>query len=78
MAQTKLKEKTEEKSINVCFEELEQLIEEMEDPSQSLEESFEKYKKGVTLIKECSEKIERVEKELRIIEESDNKHEEQA
>ena len=69
MAQTK--EKKEEKSINNYFEEIEKLIGEMEDPSESLEDSFEKYKKGVILIKECSEKIDRVEKELKVLDSSD-------
>ena len=69
MAQTK--EKKEEKSINNYFEEIEKLIGEMEDSSESLEDSFEKYKKGVTLIKECSEKIDRVEKELKVLDSSD-------
>ena len=50
MAQTK--EKKEEKSINNYFGEIVKLIGEREDPAESLEESFEKYKKGVTLIKE--------------------------
>lgn len=65
MAQTK--EKKEEKNINTYFEEIEQLIDEMEDQAISLEDSFEKYKRGVTLIKECSEKIDRVEKELKVL-----------
>lgn len=67
MAQAKTKK--EEKTINTYFEEIEQLIDEMEDPGQSLEDSFDKYKRGVLLIKECSEKIDRVEKELKILEE---------
>lgn len=67
MAQAKAKK--EEKTINTYFEEIEQLIDEMEDPGQSLEDSFDKYKRGVLLIKECSEKIDRVEKELKILEE---------
>ncbi len=70
MAQAKAKK--EEKTINTYFEEIEQLIDEMEDPGQSLEDSFDKYKRGVLLIKECSEKIDRVENELKILEE-DNK-----
>ncbi|MCR5520540.1 MAG: exodeoxyribonuclease VII small subunit [Lachnospiraceae bacterium] len=69
MAQAKEKreEKREEKSINTYFEEIEQLIDEMEDQGLSLEDSFEKYKKGVILIKECSDKIDRVEKELKVL-----------
>jgi len=69
MAQTK--NKKEEKNINNYFDEIEKLIGEMEDPAESLEDSFEKYKKGVILIKECSEKIDRVEKELKILDGSE-------
>ncbi len=72
MATAKAKEK-KEKTINCYFEEIEKLICEMENPDESLEDSFEKYKKGVMLIKECSEKIEKVEKELKILEASDKK-----
>ena len=69
MAQTK--NKKEEKNINNYFDEIEKLIGEMGDPAESLEDSFEKYKKGVILIKECSEKIDRVEKELKILDGSE-------
>ncbi len=72
MATAKAKEKNE-KTINSYFEEIEKLIGDMENPDESLEDSFEKYKKGVMLIKECSEKIEKVEKELKILEASDKK-----
>jgi len=61
------KKTKENKNINAYFEEVEQLINDMEDPGQSLEDSFEKYKKGVILIKEVSEKIDRVEKELKVL-----------
>ncbi|MCR5829960.1 MAG: exodeoxyribonuclease VII small subunit [Lachnospiraceae bacterium] len=63
------KKTSEKKSINNYFDEIEKLINEMEDPELSLEDSFEKYKNGVLLIKECSEKIDKVEKELKVLEE---------
>ncbi|MBO7402556.1 MAG: exodeoxyribonuclease VII small subunit [Lachnospiraceae bacterium] len=48
--------------------EVEELIKRMEDPECSLEDSFAYYSKGVGLLKKCSESIDKVEKEIEILE----------
>lgn len=56
-----------EMSIEETLDELESLIEKMEDRSSSLEETFACYERGMKLVKECSGKIDRVEKKLMIL-----------
>lgn len=56
-----------EMSIEETLQELENLIEKMEDRSSSLEETFACYERGMKLVKECSGKIDRVEKKLMIL-----------
>lgn len=58
------------KSIENYFSELDKIIEELENPDVSLEKSFEKYRKGMDLLKECNSSIDRIEKELIILEEN--------
>jgi exodeoxyribonuclease VII small subunit len=55
--------------LNEAMKEVEELIKRMEDPECSLEESFEHYRKGLGLLKKCSESIDRVEKEIEVLEE---------
>lgn len=49
--------------------ELNEIIREMENPDVSLEKSFELYKTGVTRLKECTDMIDNIEKELIVLEE---------
>ena len=60
-----------ELSLEQSFEEIENLMSEMSDNDISLEESFEKYKLGMDLLKHCGEKIDKVEKQIQILNESD-------
>lgn len=57
---------------NVGLEEslvqLEQVIETMESSELSLEQSFALYKKGMDLLLQCNQAIDKVEKELIILE----------
>ena len=41
----------------------------------SLEETFKKYHKGIDLLKTCNDKIERIEKQIQILDEEGNIHE---
>ena len=57
---------------NVGLEEalaqLEQVMETMESSELSLEQSFQLYKKGMDLLLQCNQAINKVEKELMILE----------
>lgn len=46
------------------FKELEETIHQLEGKDVSLEQSFELYKKGMDLVKDCNDQIDRVEKQI--------------
>ena len=54
-------------SLEEAFEKLETVIETLERPETSLEEAFQAYKEGVSLVQLCNEQIDRVEKEVRVL-----------
>lgn len=54
------------------FSALEQIIEQMEKPDISLEDSFRYYKEGLTLVKNCTESIDKIEKEIKVLEADDD------
>ena len=60
-----------EKGLSDLMEELNETISKMENPEISLEESFELYKKGVSTLKACNDKIDKIEKEMIVIEEGE-------
>lgn len=53
-----------EKTIEESLQELDGIVERLESRDISLEESFTVYQKGMELLKQCSEKIDRVEKKM--------------
>ena len=57
-------DKDNELTLEQSFDELNKLVEKLEKPDISLEESFQTYKKGMELLKECSSKIDTVEKKM--------------
>lgn len=58
------------KSIEETFSELDHILSKLESNDTSLEESFELYKKGKELIKECDESIAAIEGEVTVLEEN--------
>ena len=60
----------QQKSLEEMFEELEDILEKTEGSQVSLEESFQLYKQGMTILKKCNDKIDKVEKEVLILDES--------
>lgn len=52
------------KSIEEAFAALDEIVEQLESGEASLEETFSNYKKGMELLKECSGKIDMVEKKM--------------
>lgn len=62
--------KKKEPGLEQTIEELEQVMEALNQPEVSLEESFALYKKGMDLLLACNRSIDKVEKELMILEEN--------
>ena len=54
----------EEKPLEEMFAELDLLAEKLEDRDTSLEDSFRLYKKGMELLKYCSDRLDTVEKKM--------------
>ena len=55
------------KTFSENLREVEEIIEKLEGDEVSLEETIDLYKSGMRILKECSQKIETIEKELMII-----------
>ena len=63
-------EAAQELSLEESLAKLEQVMEELGSPELTLEESFTKYKQGMDLLMQCNKAIDKVEKELMILEEN--------
>ena len=59
--------KKETKSIEMTFSELEDIIGKLEGGESSLEESFQLYEAGMKLVKNCNEAIDKVEKQIIVL-----------
>ena len=59
-----------EMTIEDALEALDQIMEQLEEGEASLEDTFNLYQKGMKLLKECSKKIDKVEKQLQILNEN--------
>lgn len=46
------------------FTEIEALLDELESEDISIEDAFEKYSKGIALLKQCEQSIDKVEKKV--------------
>lgn len=57
--------KQDEITLEEAFEQLDELIEQMEENDLPLEDSFALYKKGVQLVEYCNKKIEKVECDIK-------------
>lgn len=64
MAGKKKAEEQEQRSLEENFSELEELIEQLEAEDISLEDAFTAYSKGMNVLKQCNEQIDRVEKQV--------------
>lgn len=60
-------ESMEELSIEEMFERLDKIMHTLEDGSSNLEESFASYEAGMRLVRACSEKIDKVEKQIMVV-----------
>lgn len=66
-----MEEKNKTKTIEQTMEELEAIIEKMEDRESTLEDSFACFEKGMKLVRECSQRIDKVEKQIMVLSEED-------
>ena len=65
----------ENKTLETAFTDLEEIIEKLEKEDITLEDSFKLYQDGMKLIKHCNDSIDKVEKQLIVLGEKDNKQE---
>ncbi|MFI3200996.1 MAG: exodeoxyribonuclease VII small subunit [Eubacteriales bacterium] len=59
--------KMEKITIEVIFEQIEEVIDQLEDSEVTLEDSFKSYQEGMKLLKQCNDKIDRIEKEMIVL-----------
>ena len=64
----------EEKTLEKLFSELEAVTGALEEES-SLEKSFQLYHRGMDMLKACSDRIDRVEKQIQVLDEKGEAHE---
>lgn len=64
----------QELTLEQSFEELDRILEELESREITLEQSFRIYEKGMELLKQCNQKIDRVEKKMQIVNEEGELH----
>lgn len=60
---------TENVGIEDNFEQLEDIISKMQSDRITLEQSFELYNKGLSLVQDCNNQIDKIEKQIKIIKE---------
>ena len=65
----------EGQNLEELFGQLEDTIQKMEKEEISLEDSFQLYQKGMDLLKQCNDKIDKVEKKMLILDEEGETHE---
>lgn len=59
----------EKMTLEETFAGLEEVIQKMERGDVSLEESFKLYHKGMDMLKSCNDKIDKIEKQMLILDE---------
>ena len=69
------KKEMEKESLEQMFGQLETVIEAMEKDDVSLEDSFELYNRGMTLLSRCGRAIDEVEKKVLVLDENGETHE---
>lgn len=62
-------------SIEAAFEKLESTVNRLEQEDISLEESFRVYQSGMELLKQCNDAIDKVEKQVLVLQEDGDTHE---
>ena len=65
----------EEKTLDEMFQELDKLIQAMEEPEVSLEDSFQMYHQGIDMLKACNDKMDKIEKQMLVLDSEGETHE---
>ena len=63
-------EGTKERSLEEMFGEIEDVIEKLEDPDVPIEDAFIRYENGMKILKECNDKLDRIEKKVLVLSEN--------
>lgn len=64
-----------EMRLEESFEKLNEIMVKLEEPSVSLEDSFALYQEGIKLLKLCNDSIDKVEKELIVLDDDGGSNE---
>lgn len=59
-----------EETLEELFGKLDEVVKVLEDRDTSLEDSFKAYEQGIRYLKACNDKIDRVEKQMLVINEN--------
>lgn len=59
-------------SLEESFNKIDEIISSLEDPKVSLEDSFKLYNEGLKLVKTCNSQIDKVEKQIIILNQEGN------
>ena len=65
----------ENQSLEEVFNNLDNVVKQLEGADVSLEESFQLYYKGMELLKTCNEKIDNIEKKILVLDRNGELHE---
>ncbi len=68
-------EKKEIQTLEELFDGLEEVVGAMEQPEVPLEESFRLYHRGMDLLKSCNDRLDRIEKEMLVLDDEGELHE---
>lgn len=63
-------------TIEESFEQLDNIIASLENKDTSLEEAFRQYEKGIAIVKDCNVALDKVEKQLIVLQEAGDSTEE--
>lgn len=66
---------TKEQTLNELFGQLEEVIRGLEAEDVSLEDSFRLYHSGMDMLRKCNDKVDRIEKEMLVLDEEGETHE---
>ncbi|MDD2980476.1 MAG: exodeoxyribonuclease VII small subunit [Hespellia sp.] len=67
--------KEKEVGLEEMFSSVEEVIGRLENPEMTLEESFLLYQNGMQMLKQCNDRIDKVQKQVEVLDENGETHE---